>query len=273
MCGIFGFMLLNPQEVALALKVLAILETHKYSKEKRPVGGHGAGVYLLNTDEREIFVKVGKTNGSPAKSLAKKLLEKDWQTRLFIGHVRWASPEFVNTISFKECTQPYLATCNKRLRIVSVHNGFVENYRELRAKLQLKHTFESEEEGELIDSEVIPHFVEDLLLSKVSFESALNLLSAQLENQKGNTVGLLLLGEERGENGLVFVHHGRTRGLTVWSNPKGEVLFSSRKAPVKQVLDEFLKKNAFTEKISIGWREPKHLEPTVFPLLPSILVQ
>jgi len=272
MCGIFGFMLSKPQKVALALKVLKILETHQYANEKRPVGGHGAGIFFLDEIGREFFVKVGKTDGPPAKLLAEKVLESDLHTRLFMGHVRWASPSFLGTISFKECTQPYMAACGKRLKIISIHNGFVENYTELCSKLRLKHCFESEVTRELIDSEVLPHFLEDLLLRDADVGEALNKLSAQLKNQNGNTGAMLLLGEEKKGNCLVSMHHGRTRGLTIWSNPEGEVVFSSRKAPVKQVLGEFLKKHDFEERLSIAWKEPRHLEPMVFPLLPNAFV-
>ena len=269
MCGIFGFVLLKPQGIVLALKVLSILETHQYPNEKNPVGGHGVGIYFLDVEGRESFIKVGKTNKSPTKLLAENFLETKLQARLFLGHVRWASPDFLNTVAFKECTQPYVAACSKHLRIISVHNGFVENYKERRAKLRLKHCFESEKKGVLIDSEVLPHYLEELLLGKVDVTEALSMLSSRLENQKGNTIGMLLFGEEKLGDCLVFIHHGRTRGLTIWSNSKGEILFSSRKEPIQQVIGEFLRKHNFKEKVSIGWKESKHLNPTIFSLPPS----
>jgi glucosamine 6-phosphate synthetase-like amidotransferase/phosphosugar isomerase protein len=269
MCGIFGFVLLKPVKVTLALRMLTILETHQYANEKNPVGGHGAGVYFLDTHGRENFVKVGKTDGSPAKLLSEKFLETNLQTRLLMGHVRFASINFLDTISFRECTQPYVASCTKQWKVVSVHNGFVRDYGEMRKNLSSKHHFESEERGELIDSEVLPHLLEELLLSKADAMKAMSRLSALLENQGGNTLSMLLLGKRLG-NFLVFVHHGRTRGLTVWSNPEGEILFSSRKMPVKQVLGEFLKDNDFEEKLSIAWKEPRNIKPMIFQLPPRI---
>jgi len=266
MCGIFGFALSKPLKVSLALRVLALLERHKYSNEKHSVGGHGAGTYFTDTKGKGIFLKVGKTDGSPAKLLARKILETKPKAKLLISHVRWASPDFMDTISFKECTQPYVAACGKGLKVVTVHNGFVENYKELRARLQLRHGFESEKAGGLIDSEVIPHFLEEKLCSGVDVAKALGMLSVELTNQRGNTVGVLLLGKEKRGNHLAFVHHGKTRGLTVWSNPNEEVVFASRKAPVNQIIGEFLKKHGFKEKISIAWKEQKHVNSVVFPL-------
>jgi glutamine phosphoribosylpyrophosphate amidotransferase len=185
--------------------------------------------------------------------------------------VRRTSPDFLNTISYSECTQPYIAACNRRLRIVSVHNGFVENYKELHKKLRLKHLFESEKKKELIDSEVLPHFLEELLHNNNNIAEVLNDLLVQLENQKGNTASMLLQGEEKIGNFLVFLHHGKTRGLTIWDNPEDEVVFSSRKEPVKQVLDEFLRKHNFEEKLSIAWNEPKHLIPMIFTLPKDVI--
>jgi glutamate synthase domain-containing protein 1 len=68
MCGIFGFMLSKPQKVTLASDVLKLLETHQYPGEKQPVGGHGAGMYYVDSDRVEVFTKVGKSTGSPAEA-------------------------------------------------------------------------------------------------------------------------------------------------------------------------------------------------------------
>lgn len=266
MCGIFGFALSKPLKVSLAMKVLMLLETHQYSNEKSPVGGHGAGAYFVDSAEKEVFLKFGKTNGSPARALAKRILEKKPRTKLFISHVRWASPIFRNTIAFKECTQPYITTCSRDMKVISAHNGFMENYWEIRAALRLRHKFESIKTGTLIDSEVLPHFFEEMMQNKMDGATAADSISTILEGQKGNTVSMLLSRKNKTENRLIFIHHGKTRGMTIWTNPNCEVIFSSRKAPVRQVLNEFLKAHNFKEKISVAWREQKNVNPTIFSL-------
>ncbi|MBX5326322.1 MAG: class II glutamine amidotransferase [Candidatus Bathyarchaeia archaeon] len=266
MCGIFGFVLSKPLEVSLAMKVLMLLEAHQYSVEKYPVGGHGAGAYFVDSDEREVFVKVGKTNGSPARMLAERILGKKPRTKLLISHVRWASPIFQNTIAFKECTQPYIAACSEDLKVISVHNGFMENYKEILTALRLRHKLESVKTGTLIDSEVLPHFFEEMMKNKMDVATAADSVSTTLKDQKGNTVSMLLLRKNKTESRLIFIHHGKSRGITIWTNPDCEVVFSSRKAPTRQVLNEFLKAHGFKEKISVAWKEQKHVNPTIFSL-------
>ncbi|HML02520.1 MAG TPA: hypothetical protein VK487_04005, partial [Candidatus Bathyarchaeia archaeon] len=263
MCGIFGFMLTTPQQIAPAFEVLKALETHRYPNEENPVGGHGAGVFFKDVNGKEIYMKLGKTSEFPARTLAQKVLAVHSQALLFIGHVRRASPEFLHTISFKESAQPFVASCGANLRVVAVHNGFVSNYLEILKKLGLKHFFESEKEKELIDSEIIPHFLEELLLDGADADGALNMLLGQLDNQN-NAICVLVLDSGRVGDRIVFLHTGKTRGLTVWSNRRGEVMFSSRREPVKYAFGEFLEKHDFDEKVSIGWNEPKNINPLIF---------
>jgi len=266
MCGIFGFMLIEPQQIAPALQVLKMLEKDRYPNEENPVGGHGAGVFLKDNDGRETFLKVGKTSESPASTLATEVLAKQFQASLFIGHVRLASPEFLHTIAFKESTQPYIASCGENSRVVSVHNGFVSNYLEIRKTLRVKHFFESEKKNELIDSEIIPHFFEELLLNEAGLDGPLNTLLEQLENQN-NAICMLVLNSTQVDDCIIFLHTEKSRGLTVWSNRKGEVMFSSRKEPVTYALGEFLREHHFEEKLSIGWNEPKNIKPLIFRVL------
>jgi len=266
MCGIFGFMLTQPQQLAPALNVLKGLETHQYPHEENPVGGHGAGVFFKGVDGKETFLKLGKTRESPARTLAQEVLLAHSQASLFIGHVRRASPEFLHTISFRGSTQPYIACCDPDLRVVAVHNGFVSNYQEIRKKMKLKHFFESEKENELVDSEIIPHLLEELLLDGADLNGALNALLGQLESQNSTLCALVLNRKQVGDQ-IAFLHTGKTRGLTVWNNRKGELVFSSRKEPVKHFLGKLLQKSGFEEKLSIGWNEPKTIKPLIFPVL------
>jgi hypothetical protein len=54
---------------------------------------------------------------------------------------------------------------------------------------------------------------------------------------------------------LHLIHKGKTRGLTVWTNAKDEVIFCSRPEPVMEEFERLLARDRFREKISIKWNE------------------
>lgn len=258
MCGIFGFTLKKPVGVTEVFKVLEKLEVHQYSGELRRVGGYGAGVAVLQGDEKVILEKIGKTDGSPAIQLS-KIAEID-EAAVLIGHVRMPSPQFMETAVFEETAQPYLACCYPNLKVVSAHNGNFVNYREIREKLSEVHTFESEK-VELIDSEVIPHFFEELSKEKAEADAVLDSFFSALKGP--NALSLLQITEERVF--LHFIHKGKTRGLTIWTNEHNEVIFCSRKEPIIEEFGSILAQGKFKEKVSIQYREDASLKLS-FPL-------
>jgi len=261
MCGIFGFALKQPVPMAKVFNVLAKLEVHQYPGEPTPVGGYGAGLAVLENDGSLMFEKVGKTNGlSPAKQLS-EIVRVD-EASVLVGHVRMPSPEFMATASFRETAQPYVARNDKDLAVVSVHNGKVENYQELRAELGNTHVFETEKVG-LIDSEVIPHVFEKLLSSGQSRDDALYNLLCTLQG----TSAIALLQRTGEEVFLHFVHRGKSRGLTIWANDRNEIVFCSRKEPLCEEFHRILADGKFREKVSIACREDVGLKLSyrIFP--------
>ena len=248
MCGIFGFALINPLSLAKVFRLLEKLEVHQYPREPKPVGGYGAGVSILSNEGNVILEKVGKIGDSPAKCLS-EIVKVD-EASVLVGHVRMPSPEFMETAKFKETAQPYVVEFDPNLTIVSVHNGKVENYKELREKLGKERVFESEK-VELIDSEVIPHYFEELLNEIDDINDALYTLFCALKGS--NTIAMLQIDEEN--TFLHLIHKGKTRGLTVWTNERNEVIFCSRKEPLIQEFNNTLVKGKFKEKVSIAWRE------------------
>jgi len=256
MCGIFGYVLKKPIRVAHALKVLQKLEKHQSPNEPKPVGGYGAGIAVLTSSGNVLLEKVGKVDGSPAGHLA-KTCRLD-AASVLIGHVRLPSPWFMKTAHFKETAQPYVARCFSGLTVVSAHNGNVTNYKVIGERLGRKHFFESER-AELIDSEVIPHLFEELLIKEGSYENALDTLFSVIEGP--NTASLLQI--ERGELILHFLYKGKTRGLTIWKSPKGEVIFCSRKEPLIEELGFILNEGNFTEQVSIAYGEERSFKTTL----------
>jgi glucosamine--fructose-6-phosphate aminotransferase (isomerizing) len=77
-----------------------------------------------------------------------------------IGHVRWATHGGVT----KANAHPHL-DCRKEIAVV--HNGIIENYRELRRRLEPKHKFVSQ-----TDTEVIPHLIGEHMKNGTSLKEA-----------------------------------------------------------------------------------------------------
>ena len=259
MCGIFGFALRKPISMVKVLKVLEKLEVHQYPQEPNPVGGYGAGIVILGDDGSVILEKVGNVNNSPARSLSETVNIS--KASVLVGHVRMPSPQFMENARFKETAQPYVTTCHKGLTVVSAHNGNVTNYAEIREKLGETHIFESERFG-LVDSEVIPHLFEELLKEKADANEALDSLFSTLQGP--NAASLLQI-----ENDCVFlhfIHKGKTRGLTVWTNEQNEIVFGSRKEPLMEVFGDVLARGKFKEKLAIFYREDASLKLS-FPLV------
>ena len=260
MCGIFGFILKKPISMAKVMKVMQKLEVSKYPDENLPVGGYGAGVAVLLDDGGVLSEKVGKNAGSPVAQLAEVLKPRLSEARVLVGHVRYPSLEFMDTVKFKEAAQPYVENFEPELTIVSAHNGRVENYLELKAKLK-EHVFESEK-TRLIDSEVIPHYF-GALLDELETDAAVHQL---LDALKGKTVGsLAILQLDEEEQVLHLLHKGWSRGLTVWTNDKDEVIFCTRPEPVLEELKETLSRRNFKEKAVIKPREEAELKLS-FPI-------
>jgi len=257
MCGVFGFALRRPLSMVKVFGVLQKLEVHKYQEEPRPVGGYGAGIAYLRDDGSIMLEKVGAVPDSPAKRLSEIVQVND--ASVLVGHVRMPSPKFMQSAKFRETTQPFLGTCSPDLTVVSAHNGKVANYEAIRKRLDGSHFLESEKKVELIDSEVIPHFFEDLLKQRETVKDAVDALFSGIEGS--STISLLQVERERML--LHFVHKGKTRGLTVWTNRQNEVIFSSRKEPLMNEFKEIFEQGEFKETISIPYSKDESVKASL----------
>jgi glutamine---fructose-6-phosphate transaminase (isomerizing) len=153
MCGIVGYVGSKPV-ASLIINGLRKLEYRGYDS---------AGIAVVCNQELLIRRAPGKLTNL-VRSLEAEPLSGDYG----IGHTRWAThgrPTEENAHPHRDCTG----------KIAVVHNGIVENYAELKTKLQKNgHRFATE-----TDTEVIAHLVESLLPGR-SFQEAARVALDQL---------------------------------------------------------------------------------------------
>ncbi len=132
MCGIIGY-IGKKQALPIVMEGLKRLEYRGYDS---------AGVAVLGKD-----TQVVKTKGR-VEDLRKEL--GDIQGTTAIGHTRWATHGKSSSVN----AHPHW-DCKKEIFVV--HNGIIENYKQLREELKIKgHKFISE-----TDSEVLAHLIEE----------------------------------------------------------------------------------------------------------------
>ncbi len=132
MCGIVGVVGAK-NSVEIILEGLKKLEYRGYDS---------AGIAIINQGEFETIKKEGKI-----AQLENALLQKKFVAQIGIGHTRWATHGAPN----QENSHPHASS-----KICVVHNGIIENHRELKEKLQKNGAkFLSQ-----TDSEVLPHLIE-----------------------------------------------------------------------------------------------------------------
>lgn len=137
MCGIVGY--IGPKtDPQIGIEALKRLEYRGYDS---------AGMAVLNKEKNKVFVlkSVGKIS-----ELEKKFEKAKTNGSPFILHTRWAthgSPSEKNAHPHSDCKR----------KIWIVHNGIIENYKELKDYLMKRgHSFKSE-----TDTEVLAHLIEE----------------------------------------------------------------------------------------------------------------
>lgn len=146
MCGIVGYI----GDRAAEPVVIAGLESLEYR------GYDSAGIAVIDGNVGEIIKRVGRV-----QALKDTLSGRKMSAHLAIGHTRWAThgaPSMLNA-------HPHTNTAGT---IFVVHNGIIENYQEIKIKLQSEgYAFVSQ-----TDTEVIPHLIDFYLRELRSFEPA-----------------------------------------------------------------------------------------------------
>ena len=151
MCGIFGYVSKNKtRAIPVILDGLKRLEYRGYDS---------SGIAAVVSGRILCKKKSGRIHE------VEKILNNTWDSQAAIGHTRWAThgaPTDRNAHPHFDCSK----------KIYLVHNGIIENFRELKDRLLKRgHKFQSD-----TDTEVVAHLVEDFAKNEgVSFEEAVRL--------------------------------------------------------------------------------------------------
>ena len=133
MCGIIGY-IGKKEALPILIKGLRRLEYRGYDS---------AGVAILEGSKIKRIRSVGRI-----ENLADKVKDEKFEGHAGIAHTRWATHGRVT----EENAHPHFS-CDEKL--VIVHNGIIENYREIKEKLGNSHTYKSE-----TDTEILAHLIE-----------------------------------------------------------------------------------------------------------------
>lgn len=158
MCGIVGYV--GEKNVAEVLtKGLSSLEYRGYDS---------SGVALLADGKTKIYKAEGKLQN--LKDLLATKENEIKTANVGIGHIRWAT----HGVPSVENAHPHTCNCGK---LAVVHNGIIENFKELRAKLEAKGcVFKSE-----TDTETVAHLVAQKYNEVKDLKEAVRLATKELE--------------------------------------------------------------------------------------------
>jgi glucosamine--fructose-6-phosphate aminotransferase (isomerizing) len=187
MCGIVGYIGYRQAQEHL-IKGLSKLEYRGYDS---------AGIATIKNSQIRVFKEKGKIED------LKLILDRENAATAGIGHTRWATHGPATTSNAHPHT-------SRTERFVLVHNGIVENYKELKEDFLKDVEFQSE-----TDTEVIVHLVEKMreesATTAEAFQKTLNKIEgsyaiAMIDLEDEETVYVaknkspLLIGKGNGEN-------------------------------------------------------------------------
>ncbi len=158
MCGIVGYV--GDKSVAEVLtNGLSSLEYRGYDS---------SGVAVLADNKTKVYKAEGKLQN--LKDLLATKEDEIKTARVGIGHIRWATHGIPNKLN----AHPHTSNSGK---LAIVHNGIIENFKELREELEKKGSvFKSQ-----TDTEVIAHLIAQEYKKVNNLQEAVRLATKQLE--------------------------------------------------------------------------------------------
>ncbi len=154
MCGIVGY-IGEEDSREIIINGLKRLEYRGYDS---------AGIALLNREENKFTIY--KDKGRVAR--LEEITDFSYKSCVGIGHTRWATHGVPNQIN----SHPHIS---QKSRFFVVHNGVIDNYKELKSELLNGNEFISE-----TDTEVIAHIIEKYS-NKMSVDEAIRKTMSLLE--------------------------------------------------------------------------------------------
>ncbi len=182
-------------------------------KELEYRGYDSAGIAILQNSNIEVYKALGKIINLEEKANKDKCTLGDNEFSIGIGHTRWAThgkPTELNA-------HPHLGEYS-----YVVHNGIIENYKELKDELlDAGHKFVSQ-----TDTEVIVHLFEYYFNDFNDAQKSFDMTVSRLEG----AYSILLITKSEPEK-VYFMKHGSPMAIAK-DDDKDEVFFASSDAPL-----------------------------------------
>ncbi len=182
-------------------------------KELEYRGYDSAGIAILQNSNIEVYKALGKIINLEEKANKDKCTLGDNEFSIGIGHTRWAThgkPTELNA-------HPHLGEYS-----YVVHNGIIENYKELKDELlDAGHKFVSQ-----TDTEVIVHLFEYYFNDLNDAQKSFDMTVSRLEG----AYSILLITKSEPEK-VYFMKHGSPMAIAK-DDDKDEVFFASSDAPL-----------------------------------------
>ena len=158
MCGIVGY-IGDKTAADILLEGLTSLEYRGYDS---------SGIALNIDGKVQLFKAQGKLQN--LRNIVEKNYAEISKSTIGIGHIRWAT----HGIPSVENAHPHTCNCG---RVAIVHNGIIENYKELRVKLEAQGcTFRSQ-----TDTETVAHLVASKYAQTHDLTEAVRLATLEIE--------------------------------------------------------------------------------------------
>ena len=199
------------------------------------MGGSGTGLMGLSNSKLSSI-----RSNSFASDISAKAKDAGWvDGEILVGHTRFS--DIIMPIE-KRFVHPY-SDCRNLFYVV--HNGAISKYEEYYARLSLQgHQFRTRNQERIVDSEVLPHLLEDELKEKeIGIKSVLrggkNILNelGRINVEEGLGIFVTLI---EGLNAALIVHHIHSWGNTLkfWMSRNTLVVSTYNVLPYKQIVLE-----------------------------------